>query len=243
MKNILKKNQVIITALAIMIAVAGYLNFTQDKVDEGITAQLVKDDTQGDTVETSGEVVENDISATKLPDSKSTEETEKKTDVSDASLEGEEVAKVGVEDNGELASKDSNGEAVGEAVLANNTIGNDFFASAKLSREQTRAKNKEMLMEIVDNKNISEKQKQDAINNILALTEASEMENAAETLLSAKGFNDSVVSIVEGKVDVVVNSDGLTEQQMAQIQDIVKRKTGVAAENIVINPVSVKEGK
>ena len=33
MKNIFKKNQMIITALAIMIAVAGYLNYSGSKLD------------------------------------------------------------------------------------------------------------------------------------------------------------------------------------------------------------------
>ena len=71
------------------------------------------------------------------------------------------------------------------------------------------------------------------------LTKISEKENAAELMLQAKGFTDAVVSISDGNADVVVNAEGLTEQQIAQIEDIVKRKTGIEAGKIVITPVNV----
>lgn len=121
------------------------------------------------------------------------------------------------------------------------TLDADYFSSAKISREQTRAKNKEILMSIVDDKNISESQKEDALNRILELTDAAEQENAAELLLAGKGFENSVVSIVDGEVDVVVSANSLNEQQIAQIEDIVQRKTGIASDKIVITPVGVEE--
>ena len=64
---------------------------------------------------------------------------------------------------------------------------------------------------------------------------------AAETMLSAKGFTDSVVSLSEESADVVVNAKELSEANRAQIEDIVIRKTGMAAENIVITPAGSKK--
>ena len=93
-------------------------------------------------------------------------------------------------------------------------------------------------MQIINSDQISEEEKQTAIQNLIGMTEISEKENAAETLLKAKGFVDPVVSITDGKVDVVVNAASLSDQERAQIEDIVKRKTGIAAENIVITPMS-----
>ena len=69
---------------------------------------------------------------------------------------------------------------------------------------------------------------------MVRLTEAAEKENAAETLLQAKGFTDPVVSITGEKVDVVIGAASITDPERAQIEDIVKRKTEVGAENIVI---------
>ncbi len=100
-----------------------------------------------------------------------------------------------------------------------------------------RAKNKESLLEIIDNDNLSDEQKQDAVNQMVAMTEMAEKEAAAETLLASKGFSEAVVSLTEDSADVVVNAAELSDANRAQIEDIVTRKTGVAAQNIVITPV------
>lgn len=207
MKNIFRKNQVIITALAIMIAVAGYLNFAEEK---GTTTETATYGELGNVEDTS----QIDLGLT---------ESDPDYELSDATL-----------------AEAENETEVGDAVLVGNTIGSDFFSSARLNREQTRAKNKEMLMEIVDNANVSEAQKQEAVDNVVKLTNIAEKETATENLLAAKGFSDVVVSIVDDSVDVIVNANDLTEQQIAQIEDIVKRKTEISAENIVISPVGVK---
>lgn len=76
---------------------------------------------------------------------------------------------------------------------------------------------------------------------MVELTKIAEKEAAAETMLSAKGFTDSVVSLSEESADVVVNAKELSEANRAQIEDIVIRKTGMAAENIVITPAGSKK--
>ena len=117
----------------------------------------------------------------------------------------------------------------------------DYIAGVQLSREQIRAKNKETLMQIINSDQISEEEKQTAIQNLIGMTEISEKENAAETLLKAKGFVDPVVSITDGKADVVVNAASLSDQERAQIEDIVKRKTEIGADGIVITLLDVDE--
>ena len=76
---------------------------------------------------------------------------------------------------------------------------------------------------------------------MVELTETAEKENAAETLLMAKGFSDPVVSISSDKVDVVVNASSITDPQRAQIEDIVKRKAEVGADQIVITLLNLAE--
>ena len=73
---------------------------------------------------------------------------------------------------------------------------------------------------------------------MISITDVAEKETAAEILLEAKGFEDVVVSIDEGTVDVVVNTQELSQAQRAQIEDIVVRKTGVLPENIVISTIT-----
>ena len=97
------------------------------------------------------------------------------------------------------------------------------------------------LLNIINSTGIEEAAKQEAIQEMIDLTELSEKENAAETLLMAKGFLDPVVSISSDKVDVIVNAASITDAQRAQIEDVVKRKTEMAADSIIITLLNLRE--
>ena len=96
------------------------------------------------------------------------------------------------------------------------------------------------MTQIVNNDALDASQKQEAVDGMVAMTDLSEREMEAEIMLSAKGFPESVVSISNKGVDVVVCADALTEAQLAQIMDIVSRKTEVSADKIIISHVTGK---
>ena len=75
---------------------------------------------------------------------------------------------------------------------------------------------------------------------MITLTDIAEREAAAEMLLEAKGFTDVVVSITDNAVDVVLDMGDVTDAKRAQIEDIVKRKTNISAENIIITPIETQ---
>lgn len=185
MKKIFKKNQLIITSLAIMIAVAGYLNFS-----------------------------------------------------------GEEIAMVS--DNQETMVQSVNDEMdipegeIGEAVLTSANI-ESFVADAKLTREQTHAKAKENLEGIINNTAIDESQKQDAIDQLARLSDRMAKQTAAEDLLGTKGFLNSVVTINDDTVDVVVTSQDLSAVSRAQIEDAVSRTCSCDLSQIVITKMEISE--
>jgi len=212
--KLLRKNQIVITALVIMVALAGYLSVTDKEelsmtsVDESVTDPEVADISEEDIVLDEGDAV---------------------SGVSVSAIDGETTE---VSTNN-IASR----ENAGEAVLVSNNVGMNYFEEAKLSREQIRAKNKETLTELINNKNATEDQKTKAMNEIMEMTTINEKEMATENLLAAKGFKEAVVTILEEGVDVVVNAENLTEQQIAQIEDVVKRKTECSPDKIVISPV------
>ena len=104
-----------------------------------------------------------------------------------------------------------------------------------------RSQNKADLQEIINNADISDDQKQTAINTMVEMTDVSEKEAAAEMLLEAKGFENAVVNLTGETADVVVPEADLEDAKRAQIEDIIKRKTGIAAENIVITPLDQTE--
>ena len=124
-------------------------------------------------------------------------------------------------------------EVPGEAVFTS-ASGVSTIAGANLLKEQTRAQNKESLMEIINNESLTEEAKKDAVNTMITLTETAQKESDAQMLLEAKGFAQTVVSISGDSADVMVAATSLTEAQTAQIIDIVQRKTEIAPENIII---------
>ena len=203
MKKIMKKNQVIITSLAVLIAVAGYLNFAD--VDLGFKDKETSTDSSS---------ILDDV------DYDLTDET---------ALLDENGA------DGTTQSEVMDTSSPGEAVL---TGASDFAAQAKVSREQVRSQNKADLQAIISNKDISDEEKQNAINTMVSMTDLTEKEVAAELLLEAKGFENVIVNLTGETADVVVPDADLEDAKRAQIEDIVKRKTGVAAESIVITPLS-----
>nr|WP_308624249.1 SpoIIIAH-like family protein [uncultured Eisenbergiella sp.] len=249
MKNVLKRNQIMITALAIMIAVAGYLNFAGTKAgeeqltsadagnaEEDMTALL---DLSEEDVVSDIDSMDSDqdgVAAADYLDAQMSADAQVQADSAQVAVVTENMDEASAEQVAEDADVQS-GEVPGEAVFTSST-GVTSLAGAKLQKEQTRAKNKETLLDIINNANISEEQKQDAINGMIALTDMAEKETAAEILLEAKGFSDVVVSISGSGVDVVVNAPSLTDAQRAQIEDIVTRKTGISPENIIISPIT-----
>jgi len=251
-KKLLRKNQIIITALVVMVALAGYLSLTNEEdlaigvLNNGsaVSEQAAEgtDDAEGTDGKASEEASVPGDGGAAEKDAVASENVAA-DDAAASEVQDDAVADISDEDIAAAEQKDSSEaskENAGEAVLVNNTVTSDYFESAKLSREQTRAKNKETLLELVNSKSASDAQKEQAMNEIVLMTAVNEKETATENLLAAKGFEEVVVTIVDDSVDVIVNAEKLNEQQIAQIEDVVKRKTECASDKIVISPVGKK---
>lgn len=246
MKNLVKKNQLMITALAIMIAIAGYLQFAGTNLEEEYLT--VEDGGTASAVDSGGVITDNYTAGSV----ESTADIDGLLDLSEEDILGlteiesldsdvdvimDDYLDVDMETDGQVAEATPDKDEVpGEAVFTS-TGGIAVLSDAKLLKEQTRAKNKETLMEIINSDGLSDAQKQAAVDNMVAMTVVAEKESAAEILLEAKGFSDVVVSINGNAADVVVNAVSLDDAQRAQIEDIVKRKTDIPAENIIISTV------
>ncbi len=207
MKKIFRKNQVIITSLAVLIAVAGYLNFAD--VDLGLKDKEASTDSSSILDEVDYDLTDE----TALLDENG----------ADSTLTG---------------VTDQTTSTPGEAVL---TAASDFAAQAKLSREQIRSQNKADLQSIINNQELGDEQKQEAVSTMVSMADLTEKESAAELLLEAKGFENVIVNLTGETADVVVPQADLSDAKRAQIEDIVKRKTGIAPENIVITPLNESE--
>lgn len=217
MKKIAKKNQIVIATLAVMIAAAGYMNYSGKLFPNKMKTQ-----------ETNSELANKEL----------LDISDEDASVSSGDMKSQEGdSGSGADSNAGSTDDGSVDGTPGEAVLTNGSV-SSVVSQAKVSREQVRSKNKETLQNIIDNKNLSAEEKEKAVNQMVQMTETAEKESAAESLLAAKGFHNSVVSITDDQADVIVGASELSDANRAQIEDIVTRKTGVAAQNIVINPVN-----
>ena len=201
MKGKIRKNQVVIATLAVLIAIAGYISYDKNGLNLNSKEANAEDKSEVDK-KVWDELVWN-------------------------------------EENTEIASNSEDELNPGESILTGNIINvTDYAATVKLNREQIRATNKEALMQIVNNDALSEEAKKDAVNKLVQMTDIAEKEANAEMLLEAKGFTNVVVSINENSCDVVLDMGEVTDAKRAQVEDIVKRKTGVTADKIVITPLN-----
>ena len=211
MKKKIRKNQVVIATLAVLIAIAGYISYDKS----GISLDPSSKETNADGI---------------VAD-KETDET-----LWDKLVWNEEAT--------EIVSNTEAEVNPGESVLTGNIINvTDYAAAMKLNREQIRSENKAALLEIINNEQLADDAKQDAINQMVQLTEIAEMEANTEMLLEAKGFTNVVVSINENSCDVVLDMGEITDAKRAQVEDIVKRKTGVSADKIVITPLNTSSAE
>ena len=208
-KKTMKRNQIIIGALTVLLGVAGYINFSGSKLD-------LK---SGETDQTESAFAEDQIHT--------------QTDVQEPGevLSGEvTTSEMGEDEYMELNSSE---EKIGQAVLTSANAANNFV-SIKLNREQNRSQNKETLLEIINGDGMDAQAVASATEAYVKLTEDAEKEQEAESILAAKGFGDAIVSIGDGCVDVVLNCTELPDTKRAQVEDVVTRKTGCEVEQIVI---------
>ncbi len=225
MKKLFRRNQIVLTVLAVLVAVAGYITLTGN--DPTVTG-----------------LQDNGEPQATLEADNSLNQQVAEENAGNALAMNEEENQDGLENEASVNQQETGSEVIsnpGEAVLTSGITVADFMANARLSREQVRAANKETLLDIINSESIGDEQKAEAINSMLALTQTAEKENATETLLHAKGFTDALVSILDDRVNVVIASASITEAQKAQIEDIVKQKTEMSVDQIVISLMELQE--
>ena len=130
----------------------------------------------------------------------------------------------------------NNDKVLGESVEVGNKTedDSDYFAVSVIDRERTRDEAIETLREIVENIDVSEESKKEAMDKMTSLADSMTKEVNIENLVIAKGFSDCVAVVNGESVDVIVKSTGLLPNEVAQIRDIVIEQTGATLDNIRI---------
>lgn len=249
-----KRNHIIVTVLVFMIAIAGYLSLTEP--DKALTnPDLAVDASQNAS---DGLVKHNDFfdhfNEVDLSPDAYNENGEPLSVEELAALEEEMLQSVeaGVVEpthvTGEvLITKKSTQLAAKDSQPSEPTddhkkqVNVSFFAEEKMLREQARSAQLEQLTAFVTNETMDKESKAKAAQSLLLIQERIEKENGAESLLRAKGFKDVFVRMDENVVDVVVSNETLSDEQIAQIEEIVGRKTGYTVGQIKISTLQLSK--
>lgn len=234
-----KKNQIVVVLLVVMIVVAGYLNYRTEDADQ---LAMNGEDSVYSTQQISqitGEVSEEDVIAegVLLPEGSDEKSGEKDVGTDEAENEADTV-----ETAGEAAVETEEARVPGEAIMVeSDAIVPEYFAEAKVERENARAKSQDMLYDLMAKEDTPEEEKSEAAKKILELQKRIENEAAAEAMIKAKGFDEVYVRIYDDCVDVIVDRQEITQQEAAQIQDILTRITGLGADKIRISLLKIAQ--
>ena len=114
--------------------------------------------------------------------------------------------------------------------------GNNYFASARLTRQQARDNAISLLQEAAAQENAHESAATEASEGIQVLAAYTLKEAQIENLVTAKGYVDCVAFIGDESVSIVVStkSGELTEADVAKIMDIAMAETDLDASGIKI---------
>ena len=112
----------------------------------------------------------------------------------------------------------------------------EYFAEARLTRQVSRDEALELLQTAATAETASQEIIDSAMNAISAMATCSMQEAQIENLLIAKDFADCVVYIGNNAITVAVPApaDGLSEEAVARITDIICNETSFTAEQMSI---------
>ena len=198
--NILKRNQLTILIIALMLVTAGYLNYTANY-------------DQNQNLLTSTEEVKNNIA-----------------EIGDATfVDSRDV----IEDLNTTIDENNNNEDL-ITTSTKEIKKDDYFINSKLERDTMYSQMIDTYTNILENNSISEEQKIISRQEITKINDIKNSIMISENLIKTKGINECIVFVNDQSISVIVKEEELTQDKVAQIQNIVIRELKCPIENIHI---------
>ena len=237
--KVIKRNQIIIFVGALMLIVAGYLNFS----DNGLPINnLVPTSTLADAEEMAS-IGDAKLVSANVVDGEQENEIQdivNNNDLNDSVIETNTEADIKNNDKNvsenitESSTTETSSNNI-ESVNKDKQLNNNYFTQSRLDRDTMYSQTLDTYQKIIENESISADQKAIAQKEISKINEQKNSIMIAENLIKVKGFEDLIIFINGENVSVIVKSDKLEEKEIAHIQNIVTRELGVKIENINIS--------
>ncbi len=234
MKKLLKKNQVVVYVIALMLVVAGYLNFTTNNEQALETSlQMESDDMQIADIGDAKLANSDDVVTGSAENQEKKEEEGKNQNNAENSIQGKTIEKTEENTNNENATKEN---TIVQTSGTNTKEASDYFVKSKLERDKMYSQMLETYENVLNSSNSLETQKQSATDEIKKINEIKNSIMVCENLISTKGFNNNIVFVNGESISVIIGSEQeLTKEQVAQIQNIISRELKANIDNIHIS--------
>lgn len=233
--KLFKKNQVIIYVIALMLMTAGYLNYTTNNSSVETSIQMESNDDMqladiGDATLVSSNITsENGENIT--GDEKQNVQANNQNTTSNNSIANNEI------NNQNITNSDSitNDNNFNDIVQVNSNSNDEYFVKSKLERDTMYSQMLETYEKVLNSNNALETQKQSATQEITKINETKNSIMICENLIETKGFKNSVIFVNGESISVIIGTDEMKQEQVAQIQNIISREFNANIENIHIS--------
>lgn len=211
--KILKRNQIVIAVIALMLVTAGYLNFANQNKE----SNLIPTSSAADSELMAGIGDAQLVSANEATENK---QTQNET----------------IENTGNVATISNTQENTDSNTTKNTSAQEDsYFAQSRLDRDKMYSQMLDNYQKILETNNLSSEEKKTAQEEIKRINNEKNAIMIAENLIKTKGFQDIVIFVNNGNVTGVVQKDKLDEKDIAQIQNIITRELNVKTNKINIS--------
>lgn len=233
MKKLLKKNQVVVYVIALMLVVAGYLNFTTNNEQALETSlQMEADDMQIADIGDAKLASSNDVVTSNLESQEKKQAEGMEQNSTENTIQEKKVEKTEENNNANILKENTtiqtNGSTTKEA--------SDYFVKSKLERDKMYSQMLETYENVLNSSNSLETQKQSATEEIKKINEIKNSIMVCENLISTKGFFNNIVFVNGESISIIIGSDQeLTKEQVAQVQNIISRELKANIDNIHIS--------
>lgn len=248
MKKILKKNQIIIYIIALMLVTAGYLNFTTNTKNADIATSMQMESTDDMQLADIGDaqlVSSNDIVSEETANQNNTSDTNNvdtnttsNETIPNAQSNNQTANQTNTQTNeqtNETAKEQTNQtEQSNQTIQTSTQNANDYFAKSKLERDTMYSQMLETYEKVLNSTNSLETQKQSATDEITKINQTKNSIMICENLITTKGFENNVIFVNGNSISVIIGANELKQEEVAQIQNIISREMNVEIENIHI---------
>ena len=230
MKGLLKKNQVIIYVIALMLVTAGYLNYTTNTAEQ-VSAQTAMEMEANDDMQIA------DIGDATLVNSEAVSENEVAEDTTENVTENTSNTNGDTtqEDNGNMTQNTNTSENNTTTQTSTTVTTDEYFTKSKLERDTMYSQMIESYENVLNSSNSLETQKQSATEEIKKINDIKNSIMICENLISTKGFSNNIVFVNGDSISVIIGVEQLQQEEVAQIQNIISRELNAEIENIHIS--------